>query len=239
MFRPGTLAYVATLPKPLPMVSSALPNSFKASNAAEKKGNIVYPMQLALVFVSACTCTVAYSDRSIIVWDIASGRNGNGDRAFADPKKSKVHRAFQFHSDCIWDVLVPGSTPDRMVRDILEKTSDNGSSVSDSPGSSMLDLPADTFFTCGADNTIRVWNLALAQTDAKLHGHSVAMGTTSGEIGPCQEHQSGTNLVDHMAAILCKPFPLRLTVLRLEWLQLQHRQKSCPNQGLQCAQQSL
>ena len=104
MFRPGTLSYVTTLPRPMPLVD-CVSASGDAAVVGEKKNSsaksgAVYPDAIGTgVCLRTRTCAIVYSDRSIVVWDIA-GRGGNGDRVLIDPKKAQVHRAFQFHSDC-------------------------------------------------------------------------------------------------------------------------------------------
>jgi WD40 repeat protein len=71
---------------------------------------------------------VLYADRSIFTWDVK------------DPLKPSRFRSFLFHRGCIWDVQFLG-------RGRFE-----------SNDSSTRAVPAGSFVTCAADNTIRFWN---------------------------------------------------------------------------------
>ena len=202
MFRPGTLAYVTTLPR-YPNSNQTTTYGDSVDEKNKKEGDYAPDAISVGVCLANQTCAVVYSDRSLVVWDIA-GRNASGHPITVDPTKAQKKRVFQYHSDCIWDVHVPGSTPDRMVRDILsrDKTSSAGAENQDDDDC-ILKLPSDTFLTCGADDTIRVWNLALEQTDLDVFRQSQAMASEHGAAGPIPgaptwykpSGPSGSNLV--------------------------------------------
>jgi WD40 repeat protein len=135
MFRPGTLQYVTTLPVPT-RSSSCGPNAIETeeTQGGEAVASSFIPSNILSVGVTGTLVCVIDHARNLTVWDVTS------------PKKPTVHRSFSFHSDGVWDIAVPSATSSSMFRQFFETDE-------------KLTLPAETFYTCGADGTVRVWNI--------------------------------------------------------------------------------
>ena len=139
VFNPVTLEFIATLPHPAPL-SFPFPG--------ENKTDLEFASCFGLCFIPTTTCVAAmYDDRSIFIWDISDILN---------PVKFK---SFVFHKACIWDVVfIEQSARNDSLKALLADEpapiSTSGSEF-DKRGT----FPPGTFATCGADNTICLWNL--------------------------------------------------------------------------------
>lgn len=138
VFNPSSLEFITTLPRSAPLCMSDKSSSDTLEFAA----------CYGITMIPSTTCVAAmYADRSIFIWDIADIHN---------PIKFK---SFVFHKACIWDlVFIEQTAKNESVKDL----------ISDKPDSDILStsakvdehsLPSGTFATCGADNSICLWNL--------------------------------------------------------------------------------
>ncbi|KAI9472220.1 MAG: WD40-repeat-containing domain protein, partial [Benjaminiella poitrasii] len=95
LFEPLTLKYIGILPKPHPLGIdvSSITSPEMVTRSSDEKGAApyYYPDSLAMVY-DGHKVTIAYSDRSLYVWDIH------------DLEKIGKYRSFIFHSDCVWGV---------------------------------------------------------------------------------------------------------------------------------------
>lgn len=164
VFNPTSLEFVTTLPHSAPLGSSG--KVIKGSGSESLEFAACY----GITAIPRTTCVAAlYADRSVFIWDIADIHN---------PIKFK---SFVFHKACIWDLV------------FIEQTARNesvngGGALSDDPGShssshahdSQPRLPPGTFATCGADNSVCLWNL-----DPKMQRKSKWRSTHSRDLLHC------------------------------------------------------
>jgi WD40 repeat protein len=93
LFEPETLQYIATLPKPSPVGTFGIATPQDPQEGREQ--NEVIADVLASQFdASSSSLICIYSDRSIIVWNLA------------DHKNAVISTSHYFHSDCVWGVEV-------------------------------------------------------------------------------------------------------------------------------------
>lgn len=127
LFHPGTLQYISTLPMP-PALGCANELDLETHEDSVSATGKRFP-NACCIQVSNTKVVIAYSDRSVLVFDIR------------DPYNVGLCRSYLFHSGCIWDVQVAGTCSSN--------------------------IPANSFVTCSADNTVRVWNLTLNRSKGK------------------------------------------------------------------------
>ena len=138
VFERGTLAYRGTLPRPdrpepgrdeCGLTSHrVLPAS--SSSSSEPPPGVAFPDAVACAFDTRGTVlTVAYSDRSVFLWDARSSIDGGSSVPVP------VKRFFA-HSAAVWGVApLPPAASERGI------------------------APRGTFATCAADGSVRLWHL--------------------------------------------------------------------------------
>ena len=143
VFNPSSLEFITTLPRAAPLSSS--PGN---SSSSSSKSDLNFAACYGITAIPLTTCVaVMYADRSIFIWDIADIHN---------PIK---YKSFVFHKACIWDlVFIEQSAKNESVQDLITNDPDSHSSIS-SAQDNRHRLPSGTFATCGADNSICLWNL--------------------------------------------------------------------------------
>jgi len=137
-FSPVSLEYIATLPLPGPLCNGTSEGSIQSprSSGTSSTSKLQYPACYGLCAVPLTSYVAAsYADRSIFIWDVS------------DVLNVARYRSFVFHRSCIWDLQ------------FVEASSSLPTSVSSEDISDPLPLPQGTFITCGADNTVHVWNI--------------------------------------------------------------------------------
>jgi WD40 repeat protein len=116
-----------------------------------------YPDCVALCFdPNECVLSAIYNDHSFYVWDI---------KELDKVKKLDSHL---FHSSCCWSI------------DIFSSLSNVASSMAASSNlnSSNTSLPTDSFITCSADNTLRIWS-PMSSNNNNSNSTSTAHNLTS------------------------------------------------------------
>ncbi|KAF9912250.1 mitogen-activated protein kinase binding protein 1 [Linnemannia zychae] len=97
MFELETLQYIATLPKPAPVGSFGV-TTHEDPQEGQVQGGVIADVLASQYDASSFSLICIYSDRSIVVWNVA------------DPKNATVSTSHYFHSDCVWGVeMVPES----------------------------------------------------------------------------------------------------------------------------------
>nr|XP_027202549.1 uncharacterized protein LOC113796468 isoform X2 [Dermatophagoides pteronyssinus] len=133
-FRPQTLEFVTSLPRPHQLGIDIAKNFQSSRNESAKtmlmiKSMPKYPDTIAIVLDDLNKIVTAiYSDRSIYFW------------SFNDMKRIGKLNSFLYHSSCIWDIDVYPYNNSKNNRPLL---------------------PPGTFLTCSSDDTIRLWNIEL------------------------------------------------------------------------------
>lgn len=90
-----------------------------------------YPACYAIRMVpNSRNIAMVYADRSMVIWDAS------------DIKRVSVFRLLLNHRACIWDIQF-----------LVDRASDPASDLSSSP------YPPNTFVTCSADASVRIWNI--------------------------------------------------------------------------------
>jgi mitogen-activated protein kinase binding protein 1 len=99
--------------------------------SSSTQSQIKYPACYSICSLSSSSHVISvYADRSMFIWDLT------------DIHQPIKLRSFTNHSSCIWDLQFLPTHP------------------TTSPASHpTMALPSGTFFTCGADNMIHIWNL--------------------------------------------------------------------------------
>ncbi|KAF9133176.1 mitogen-activated protein kinase binding protein 1 [Mortierella sp. 14UC] len=98
MFELETLQYIATLPKPAPVGSFGI-TAYQDHQEGEAQSEVIADVLASQYDASSSSLICIYSDRSIVVWNVA------------DPKNAAVSTSHYFHSDCVWGVeMVPEPT---------------------------------------------------------------------------------------------------------------------------------
>ncbi len=179
LFDAGSLQFIATLPKPPPLgranVASTrelktLIDSHASSQVGTEQNNkqqqqhvavgLSYASVLGVRLSPSRTKVVAvYADCTFVMWDITDTHNVG------------KYRSSLSHSACIWDIQC---IPSRSC-----SSSSDDREVPMAP----LSIPAGTFVTCSADNTIRVWNInsldGSSATRDGVEGEEAAASTVS------------------------------------------------------------
>ena len=93
LFEPETLQYIATLPKPSPVGTFGI-ETHQEPQEEQVQHEVIADVLASQFDASSCSLICIYSDRSIIVWNLA------------DHKNAVVSTSHHFHSDCVWGVEV-------------------------------------------------------------------------------------------------------------------------------------
>ncbi len=137
VFERGTLAYRGTLPRPdrpepgrgeCGLTRRRAP----ATSSSEPPPGVAFPDAVACAFdTRGAVLTVAYSDRSVFLWDARSSIDGGS----SVPNPLPVRRFFA-HSAAVWGVApLPPAASERGI------------------------AQRGTFATCAADGSVRLWHL--------------------------------------------------------------------------------
>ena len=136
VFERGTLAYRGTLPRPdrpepgRDECGLTRHRVLPASSSSEPPPGVAFPDAVACAFdTRGAVLTVAYSDRSVFLWDARSSIDGGS--SVPVPVKR-----FYAHSAAVWGVApLPPAASERGI------------------------APSGTFATCAADGSVRLWHL--------------------------------------------------------------------------------
>ncbi len=175
VFAPSTLAFRGTLPLP-PAVGRAhvtVADPIPQPSAAE-----VYPAGVAVRADAAGVVNVVYGDRSLFAWDAS------------DLDRVLKLRSSAGHAGPVWDVcIVPGgeetaASPPLLLADGAGAGGAGASiSSSASTSSSAASFPPGSFVTCGADCTVRAWNLNARATLTRKEWLAAAAAATKAASG--------------------------------------------------------
>jgi mitogen-activated protein kinase binding protein 1 len=145
VFNPSSLEFITTLPRAVPLSSPG------QNGAASNGGGLEFAACYGITSIPTTTGVAAmYADRSIFIWDVADIHN---------PIKFK---SFVFHKACIWDlVFIEQSAKNESVQDLIADEPDTNSlpTSAHESKSTLCNLPSGTFATCGADNSVCLWNI--------------------------------------------------------------------------------
>eukprot|EP00127_Corallochytrium_limacisporum_P004482 Clim_evm9s165 gene=Clim_evmTU9s165 len=161
LFETDTLKYVGTLPKPHALGSESAIIHGKAVQTHRRNQNTVYPHAFCISLSQTSNkVNVVYSDRSLYVWDVT------------DVNRAQRLRYNLWHSECVWDMDVcPLPLNDPAT---LEGTLTPGRQLGgETP------FTEGTLMTCGADDTVRFWNIGQHLGGGGSRGSTtMAPGTT-------------------------------------------------------------
>jgi WD40 repeat protein len=141
VFRLADLEYVATLPKPNPIgrefataQEAASQTQSLGSSISDSGSNSVYPDAVAVQpLPGGKRVACFYNNRALYIWDISQW------------KQVGKYRSFLTHSSCIWDLaIIPSSS--------------SSSSTANTAIGGGTPIPPNSFATCSADGSIRIWN---------------------------------------------------------------------------------
>ncbi|KAF9146978.1 mitogen-activated protein kinase binding protein 1 [Linnemannia schmuckeri] len=95
LFEPETLQYIVTLPKPSPVGTFGIA-THRELQEEQMQHEVIADVLASQFDASSSSLICIYSDRSIIVWNLA------------DHKNAVISISHHFHSDCVWGVeMVP------------------------------------------------------------------------------------------------------------------------------------